>query len=70
VSGTNYYANETVAVRLHVTVLAQGEADADGSFTTRVEVPESAPPPSFPTSVVATGKTSAKSAEVPLKIVK
>jgi hypothetical protein len=69
VSGTNYYANETFAVRLHTTVLAQVEADADGSFTTTVEVPEGAPPPSFPSSVVATGETSATSAEVPLEIV-
>ncbi|MFZ1287982.1 MAG: hypothetical protein WAR57_13200 [Candidatus Phosphoribacter sp.] len=69
VSGTNYYANETVAVRLHTTVLAQVVADADGSFTTTVEVPQSAPPPSFPSSVVATGETSAKSAQIPLKIV-
>lgn len=68
VTGRSYYANETVAVRFHATLVAQVAADEDGSFTTTITVPQDAPPPSFPSTISATGETSAKSAETPFSV--
>jgi hypothetical protein len=63
VSGSNYYANETIAIRLHATLVKQVKADGEGTFDTTIAVPKNAPPPGFPTTITATGTTSAKSAE-------
>ena len=67
VSGRNYYPNETIAVRLHATLITQVKADGEGAFSTTIVVPKNAPPPGFPTSVTASGETSAKSATVPFE---
>lgn len=67
VSGRNYYPDETVAIRLHATLITQVKADGEGAFTTTVAVPKNAPPPGFPTAVTATGETSAKSASAPFE---
>lgn len=67
VTGRNFYPDETVAVRLHATLVGQVKADGDGAFTTTIAVPANAPPPGFPTSVTATGETSAKSATAPFE---
>jgi hypothetical protein len=67
VSGRNYYPNETIAVRLHATLITQVKADSEGAFSTTIAVPKNAPPPGFPTSVTATGETSAKSATAPFE---
>lgn len=67
VSGRNYYPNETIAVRLHATLITQVKADDEGAFSTTIAVPKNAPPPGFPTSVTASGETSAKSATAPFE---
>ncbi|MET1088730.1 MAG: hypothetical protein ABWY04_16685 [Arthrobacter sp.] len=67
VSGRNFYPNETIAVRLHATLITQVQADGGGAFSTSIAVPKNAPPPGFPTSVTATGETSAKSATAPFE---
>jgi hypothetical protein len=67
VTGTRFWANEMVDIRLHVAVVAQVQADASGGFSTVITVPSSAPPPGFPASVTATGQSSAKSAQAPFE---
>jgi hypothetical protein len=67
VSGRNFYPNETVAIRLHATLIKQEVADGQGTFSTTIAVPKNAPPPGFPTTVTATGETSVKSASAPFE---
>lgn len=67
VSGINYYPNETIAVRLHATLITQVKADGNGGFISTITVPKNAPPPGFPTTVTATGETSVKSASAPFE---
>jgi hypothetical protein len=67
VSGRNFYPDETIAIRLHATLVKQHKADGQGAFSTTIAVPKNAPPPGFPTTVTATGETSAKSASAPFE---
>jgi hypothetical protein len=67
VSGRNFYPNETVAIRLHATLIKQEVADGQGAFSTTIAVPKNAPPPGFPTTVSASGETSAKTASSPFE---
>jgi hypothetical protein len=68
VSGRNYYANETVEVRFNGRIVAQVEADGNGSFKTAITVPDDGTPSSFPSTIIASGETSIKSAEVPVSL--
>jgi hypothetical protein len=65
VTGSQFWANETVEIRVQATLVAQVKADAYGAFSTTITIPNSAPPPDFDTSITATGRTSAKSADAP-----
>jgi hypothetical protein len=65
VNGSCFRPGERVALRVHVTEVGSATADSAGSFTQTIKIPESAPPPGFPTSVTATGMSSAKSAVAP-----
>lgn len=65
VFGSGFCAGELVEIRVHVTSVGTATADGTGRFTQRVTVPESAPPPGFPTDVAATGHTSSKTATAP-----
>jgi hypothetical protein len=67
VTGSQFWANEMVDIRLHVTVVAQIKADASGGFSEVITVPSSAPPPGFPAAVIATGQSSSRSAEAPFE---
>lgn len=69
VSGRNYYPDETVAIRVHATLVKQVKADGQGAFTTTIVVPNNAPPAGFPTTISATGETSAKSAQAPFDVI-
>jgi hypothetical protein len=69
VSGRNFYPDETVAIRLHATLVKQEQADGQGAFSTTIAVPKNAPPPGFPTTVTATGETSSKSASAPFEAI-
>jgi hypothetical protein len=65
VSGTRFQANEMVTVRLHTTQVAQPTADGNGAFSVSITVPQDAPPAGFSTSIIATGRTSSRSASAP-----
>lgn len=67
VKGSNFWATELVDVRLHVTTVAQVQADDKGAFSVVITVPANAPPPGFPASITATGQSSAKSAQAPFE---
>ena len=67
VTGSQFWANETVEVRLHASVLTQVKADANGAFTVDITVPQDAPPAGFSTTITATGRSSAKSADAPFQ---
>lgn len=66
-TGSKFWPTEMVNVFLHAALLAQVQADATGSFSTTITVPSSAPPPGFPTTITATGQSSAKSAMAPFQ---
>jgi len=65
VNGAQFWPNEMVNIRVHATLVSQVKADEKGAFSAVITVPSSAPPPDFDTTIVATGQTSAKSAEAP-----
>jgi len=65
VKGSQFWPNEMVDIRVHATLVAQVPADANGEFSASITVPSSAPPPDFDTSITATGRSSARSAEAP-----
>jgi hypothetical protein len=65
VYGSCFEPGELVEIRIHVTSVGSVTANSEGKFTQTVVVPESAPPPSFPTDVVATGHSSLKSGTAP-----
>ncbi|KDN18710.1 hypothetical protein DV20_29400 [Amycolatopsis rifamycinica] len=65
VVGKEFWANEMVDITVHATLVAQVEADGNGSFSASVTIPQSAPPPSFDTTITAVGKSSVKSASAP-----
>lgn len=67
VTGSRYWPTEFIDVRLHVALLAQVQADENGEFSVAITVPSSAPPPGFPTSIIATGQSSLRSAEAPFQ---
>jgi hypothetical protein len=65
VNGSGFQPGELVEIRVHVTVVGTVTADSKGSFTQKVTIPQSAPPPGFPTSVSATGHSSIKTGTAP-----
>jgi hypothetical protein len=67
VTGSQFWANEKVDIRLHAATVAQVQADASGGFSVDITVPTGAPPPGFATSISATGHSSAKSADAPFQ---
>jgi hypothetical protein len=68
VSGSGFSSAELVELRVHITTVGTVTADSNGRFTQKVTVPESAPPPGFPTSVSATGHSSSKTATAPFTV--
>src|SRR5207249_5404969 len=68
VSGSGFSPGELVEIRVHVTSVGTVTADSKGRFAQKVTVPESAPPPGFPTSVAATGHSSLKTATAPFTV--
>jgi hypothetical protein len=66
-TGSRFWPTEMVDIYLHASLLTQVQADASGGFTTAITVPSSAPPPGFPSTITATGQTSAKSAQAPFQ---
>ncbi len=65
VFGSCFHAGERVVLRVHTDEVGSATADSSGHFEQSVTIPESAPPPSFPTAVAATGKSSIKTATAP-----
>jgi len=65
VNGFCFSAGERVVIRVHVTEVGSATAGSDGSFEQTITVPQSAPPPGFPTSISATGQASIKTASAP-----
>ena len=65
VFGSCFEPGERVEIRVHVTVAGSATADTAGSFEQTITVPQSAPPPGFPTSISATGQSSIKTASAP-----
>ncbi len=65
VTGSRFWQNEMVDIRVHSTIVAQLKADKDGGFSTVITVPSSAPPPDFDTVISATGQSSSRSAQAP-----
>lgn len=70
VFGSCFRPGERVGLRVHVTEVGSATADSAGSFTQTIKIPESAPPPGFPTDVTATGKSSLTSASAPFSTAK
>lgn len=67
VTGSRFWPTEMVDIYLHAGLVAQVQADATGGFSAVITVPSSAPPPGFPTTIIATGQTSVKSAQAPFQ---
>jgi hypothetical protein len=65
VNGTQFWPNVMVDIRVHATLVSQVKADEKGAFSAVITVLSSTPAPGFDTTIVATGQTSAKSAEAP-----
>jgi hypothetical protein len=65
VHGSCFDPGERVSIRVHVTEVGSATADTKGSFNLVVTIPTSAPPPSFPTEISATGRTSVKTGTAP-----
>jgi hypothetical protein len=65
VFGSGFQPGEQVEIRVHVDTVGSATADSHGKFTQTVVVPQSAPPPGFPTSVSATGHSSIRTATAP-----
>ena len=62
VHGSCFEPSERVVIWVHTTEVGSVTADSDGKFTQTITVPQSAPPPNFPTSIAATGRSSIKTA--------
>jgi hypothetical protein len=69
VNGTQFQANEMVDVRVHATLVKQVKADGNGAFSTVITLPPDGPGPPMSTAITATGRTSARSAQAPLRMV-
>jgi hypothetical protein len=67
VEGSNFWANETVDIHVHATLVDQVEADEAGAFSDVITVPSSMLT-DFDAVITASGETSAKSARAPLHI--
>ena len=65
INGSCFESGERVDLRVHVEVVGSAIADTDGRFQQTVTIPQSAPPPGFPTSIAATGRSSIKTASAP-----
>lgn len=65
VYGSGFQPAETVDIRVHVTVVGSATADSSGKFTQQITIPQSAPPPGFPTDISATGHSSIKTGSAP-----
>lgn len=68
VSGSGFSSGELVEIRVHVTTVGTARADSKGEFTQKITVPDSAPPPGFPTSVAATGRSTSGTATAPFTV--
>ena len=60
VYGSCFQPGERVVIRVHATEVGSATADSKGGFTQRITIPDSAPPPGFPTEISATGRQSVK----------
>jgi hypothetical protein len=60
VTGFCFEPGERVVIRVHVTEVGSATADTSGGFTQVITIPDSAPPPGFPSDISATGRSSAK----------
>jgi hypothetical protein len=67
VFGTCFKSGERVEIRVHVETVGSATANSEGKFTQTITVPPSAPR-NFPTSVVATGTSSIRSASAPIRV--
>jgi hypothetical protein len=65
ISGSGFQPGESVELRIHQEPIGTAKADAEGKFSQAVTIPPSAPPPGFPTSISATGRSSSKSGTAP-----
>lgn len=65
VYGSGFQPGELVEIRVHVTTVGTATADSQGRLTQEITVPDSAPPPGFPTDISATGHSSARTATAP-----
>jgi hypothetical protein len=68
VNGSGFQTGELVEIRVHITSVGTARADSQGAFTQQVTIPQSAPPPGFPTSIFATGHSSGKTATAPFEV--
>jgi hypothetical protein len=68
VTGSQFWANETVEIRVHASLVKQVKADGSGAFSVEITIPNDAPPAGFSTTITATGKSSAKSADAPFEV--
>jgi hypothetical protein len=65
VYGGGFQPVETVDIRVHATVVGSATIYSSGKFTQQITIPESAPPPGFPTDISATGRSSIKTGSAP-----
>jgi hypothetical protein len=65
VTGSKFSPNEMVDIKVHVEIVDQVKADGSGAFSEDITIPASAPSPDFPTLILATGQSSAKTAKAP-----
>jgi hypothetical protein len=67
VYGLCFEPGERVVIRIHTIEIGSATADTDGGFTQTVTIPDSAPL-DFPTDIVATGRSSAKTGTAPFTV--
>lgn len=67
VYGSCFQPDELVEIRVHATEVGSATADSKGDFTQIITIPQSAPPPGFPTDISATGKRSVKTGTAPFQ---
>jgi hypothetical protein len=66
---SGFQPGELVEIRVHVTTVGTATADSQGKFAQVITVPDSAPPPDFPTDISATGHSSVRTATAPFSTV-
>jgi hypothetical protein len=67
VHGSCFQPDERVMIRVHATEVGSATADSNGNFTQSIIIPNSAPPPGFPTDISATGRQSVKTGTAPFQ---